>query len=78
MGFFVVLIIVLAIAWFFAQLQKQREAAPETTPAPALEEASAVEVVPNTKRTPTPLPPSDHGTTYYLDAEGNILDVVRF
>jgi cytochrome b len=79
MGFFVVLILVLAVAWFFAQVQKQRTR--EQPPSQETIRSAAEEGAPTAapKRTEHAIPPpEDHGVTYYLDEEGNILDVVRF
>jgi Na+-transporting methylmalonyl-CoA/oxaloacetate decarboxylase gamma subunit len=78
-GFFVVLILVLAVAWFFAQVQKQRtseQPSAQETVRSAAEEGVPTVAPKHTKRAVPP--PEDHGVTYYLDEEGNILDVVRF
>jgi cytochrome b len=79
MGFFVVLILVLAVAWFFAQVQKQRTG--EQPPSQETIRSATKEGVPTAAPTRTERaipPPEDHGVTYYLDEEGNILDIVRF
>lgn len=82
-GFFLALFAAVAVAWFFAQMQKQDQVVVEEVP---IETDSVFEEPPtrsvDTDSTPAPRtvaePEEEHGVTYYLDEDGNILDIVHF
>ncbi len=82
MGFFIALFACVAVAWFFAQVQKQGNADEEQTASAtdSLYDTTHARSVSRTtpRHSSEPSRASDHGVTYYLDEDGNILDVVRF
>jgi hypothetical protein len=81
-GFLLAFFACIAVAWFFAQVQKQAQTASNVAPT-AMETGVAYEHAPEPEHaeTHTPrrqAPEAEHGVTYYLDEDGTILDVVYF
>lgn len=80
-GFFLALFAAVAVAWFFAQMQKQDRIVVEEEP---LVTESILDETPSQTTESEPVaehvakPQEEHGVTYYLDEDGNILDVVHF
>ena len=79
-GFFLAFAAVVIVAWFYAGLEKARmKPSPQEPQTAAVLESESLPSPTTRKKAATPLPPpSDHGVTYYLDEDGNILDVVHF
>jgi hypothetical protein len=80
MGFFIALFACVAVAWFFSQTQQQDSPRDDQTASAtdALYDTSGNRASRTTTHRSTDSEYSGHGTTYYLDEDGNILDVVRF
>lgn len=79
-GFFLALFAAVSVAWFFAQMQKQDQVVVEEEPVvidSVFDETMDPEVGSAPTHTSAP-PQEEHGVTYYLDEDGNILDVVHF
>lgn len=79
-GFFLALFAAVAVAWFFAQMQKQDRAVIDEEPVvtdSVLNETEEPEVRSDPVRSQAS-PQEEHGVTYYLDEDGNILEVVHF
>jgi hypothetical protein len=80
-GFFLAFFLCVAAAWFFAEMQKEKQmadyAAPAVTETDSVYEHTLKSDFPRTQA-PMQTPGAEHGITYYLDEEGSILDVVRF
>lgn len=81
-GFFLALFACVAVAWFFAEMQKQSaDAADEASVVTETDSVfeDATDSKPETSNAESQTAPQEeHGVTYYLDEDGNILDVVRF
>ncbi len=79
-GFFLALFAAVTVAWFFAQMQKQDQPIVNNESVitdSVLDEAPEPEVSSVSAQSQTSHY-EEHGVTYYLDEDGNILDVVHF
>jgi hypothetical protein len=89
-NFIFFIIAALGVLWFYGEVQKRQNLAltPTTTPAvstpvaPPIEAgvqpATVVEAVREEVSEKTLKSHGEHGTTYYLNRHGDIVDVVRF